>query len=344
MSYNERLAALEAENARLRASEARLQDLHARWLAGFDRMHEVLVVGEIILDAGRPDWRYVAVNRAFETVTGLNREAIIGRSVYDVFPNISPEWVREIFEVAKTGKPLNTDRYLAHYGRWVEMHAFQPELGCFAVLALDVTARKRSEETQRLLVHELAHRVKNTLTVVQSIALQTARRYRTPAKFLQMFQSRLMALARSHNVLLRSRWEGAPLDEVVHEAIKPLSAMLNNKMAIETSGCVADTRLRPSQTLALSMALHELATNAAKYGALSAPQGVVTIICQSSKGSDATVEWVERGGPTITRAPEQSGFGFRLLTRGLALEGLEADLRFEPDGVRCTLRLVRPQK
>src|SRR4051812_9936001 len=102
MSYNERLAALEAENARLRASEARLQALHARWLAGFDRMHEALVVGEIIQDAGRPDWRYVAVNRAFETVTGLNREAIIGRSVYDVFPDISPEWVREIFEVAKT--------------------------------------------------------------------------------------------------------------------------------------------------------------------------------------------------------------------------------------------------
>jgi two-component sensor histidine kinase len=193
-------------------------------------------------------------------------------------------------------------------------------------------------------VHELAHRVKNTLAVVQSIALQTARRYRAPAKFLQMFQSRLVALARSHDLLLRSRWEGALLDVVVREAVKPLSPALNRKMMIDTTDCIADTLLTPSQTLALSMALHELATNAAKYGSLSVPRGVVTITCQSPKNSEALVEWVERGGPTITQTPEQSGFGSRLPTRGLALEGLDVDLRFEQDGAHCILRLVRAQK
>ncbi len=202
----------------------------------------------------------------------------------------------------------------------------------------DVTERKRAEERRALLANELNHRVKNTLAVVQALALQTARGAPDLPSFSAALQARLIALARAHDLLTQREWEGAPLDAVVRAALDSLAA---GAARVDLSGCAAGAVLAPAAALALAMALHELATNALKHGALSAPGGRVAVACRTDPDGGANlVEWVERGGPPVAGPPGRSGFGLRLLGRGLASQtGMAADLRFEPDGLRCTLRL-----
>jgi two-component sensor histidine kinase len=197
---------------------------------------------------------------------------------------------------------------------------------------------KRAEERRALLVNELDHRVKNTLAVVQSLVAQTARGAPDLPSFGAAFQARLIALARAHDLLTRRDWEGAPLDAVARAALEPLAA---DAARVDLSGCAAGVVLPPGAALALAMALHELATNALKHGALSIPEGRVSLVCKTAPADGAqVVEWVERGGPPVAGPPAKRGFGLRLLGRGLATEaGMGADLRFEPEGVRCALRL-----
>ena len=206
----------------------------------------------------------------------------------------------------------------------------------------DRTERRRAEERRALLVNELNHRVKNTLAVVQSLAAQTARGAPDLAAFGAAFQRRILALARAHDLLTREDWTGAPLGAVARAALEPLAI---DEARVDLSGCASGAVLPPGAALAvaLAMALHELATNALKHGALSVPDGRVSIACRAAaEPGDAApvVEWVERGGPPIVGPPARRGFGLRLLERGLAAEArMGADLRFEPEGVRCLLRV-----
>jgi two-component sensor histidine kinase len=202
--------------------------------------------------------------------------------------------------------------------------------------------RRRAEERRALLLAELNHRVKNTLAVVQSLAAQTARGAADLPSFSVTFQARLIRLARAHDLLTREHWEGAALDAVVRSALDPLAV---ERDRVDLSGCAAEVVLPPAAALCLSMALHELATNALKHGALSVPEGRVSIACKADPEDGAeVVEWVERGGPPIAGPPARRGFGLRLLGRGLAGEaGTAADIHFEPEGLRCTLRLPSPR-
>ncbi|MGK7870866.1 sensor histidine kinase [Falsiroseomonas sp. E2-1-a20] len=200
--------------------------------------------------------------------------------------------------------------------------------------------RARAEERRALLVNELNHRVKNTLAVVQSIAAQTARNAVDVPAFSSAFQSRLIALALAHDLLTREDWTGAPLNAVVRAALTPLAL---DDGRVDLSGCSGHIVLPPAEALALTLAMHELATNAVKHGALSSVNGRVSVTCRTTHHSDGNpvVEWVERGGPQIDVSPSRKGFGLRLLQRSLqGKEGLAADLRFEREGLRCTLRLA----
>jgi PAS domain S-box-containing protein len=199
--------------------------------------------------------------------------------------------------------------------------------------------RARAEERRALLVNELNHRVKNTLAVVQSIADQTARGAENLSSFSAAFQARLIALARAHDLLTQEHWEGATLDAVLRAALEPL---VPNAAQVDLSGCVPGIVLPPATALALAMAVHELGTNARRYGALSVPAGRISITCHPSDpdATDAVMAWAERGGPPVKDQPARRGFGLRLLQRGLAAEaGMGADIRFEPEGLHCTLRL-----
>jgi len=208
------------------------------------------------------------------------------------------------------------------------------------VVMRDRTDRRRAEERRELLVKELNHRVKNTLTVVQSLAAQTARGAPDLPTFGAAFQARLIALARAHDLLTREDWVGAPLGAVVRAALEPLAI---ESARVDLSGDASGVVLPPGAALALAMTLHELASNALKHGALSVPGGHVSVACRAAPDSaDAApvVDWVERGGPPVAGPPAKRGFGMRLLGRGLATQaGMGADIRFDPEGVRCLLRV-----
>ncbi|WP_240540083.1 HWE histidine kinase domain-containing protein [Salinarimonas soli] len=205
-------------------------------------------------------------------------------------------------------------------------------------VGLDITERKRAEEQRMLLIHELNHRVKNTLATVQAIAVQSLRGSESPQAARDTFTARLMALAAAHDVLTRESWEGADLVDVVAGAVAPHRA--EDADRFEVAGPAV--RLTPSMALSIAMALHELATNAAKYGALSSEGGRVVIAWAVS---DATLrlEWREHGGPPVV-VPTRKGFGTRLIERGLAAElGGEVRLAYEPAGVACLMSVpLRP--
>jgi two-component sensor histidine kinase len=184
---------------------------------------------------------------------------------------------------------------------------------------------------QRLLVEELNHRVKNTLATVQSIASQTFREEPDPKAFHEAFQKRLAALSRTHNRLSEVAWAGLPLRDVLAAEMAPYADGAD-RVAIDGP----DVNLTPSASLAFGMAFHELATNAAKYGAFSVPDGRVCVqwrIDDVSGARHLRVEWRESNGPPVT-PPVRRGVGSHLIERGLAhqLDGA-AKLRFDSEGV-----------
>lgn len=206
---------------------------------------------------------------------------------------------------------------------------------------IDITDRKVAEDHQRLLIHELNHRVKNTLATVQSIAAQTLRHASSPSHAREAFESRLMALSRAHDVLTRENWEGAELRTIVAEAIGPYSNVKSDRIDVDGP----DLRLAPRMALALAMALQELATNAVKYGALSDQTGRIAIDWSVDAGPSPPrlrLRWAESGGPPVRR-PERRGFGSRLIERSLAqdLDGA-ATIAFEPEGVICIVDAPLP--
>jgi two-component sensor histidine kinase len=199
------------------------------------------------------------------------------------------------------------------------------------MLALqDITARKEAEAHRVLLVNELNHRVKNTLATVHSIAAQSFR-HADPALRPQLaaFDERLHALARAHEVLTRSHWEGADLGEVARYILSPYRESQGpGRISFEGP----ETTLSPPQALAISMALHELATNALKYGALSVPEGRVSLCW--TVGRLLTITWREHGGPPVA-PPGHQGFGTRLLARALQAEpDGQTQIMFNPDGLQ----------
>uniref|UniRef100_UPI00258EEA7A sensor histidine kinase n=1 Tax=uncultured Methylobacterium sp. TaxID=157278 RepID=UPI00258EEA7A len=196
-------------------------------------------------------------------------------------------------------------------------------------------ARVRAEEEQRILNEEISHRLKNTLAMVLSIATQTLRGVpdRGP---VEAFERRIHALSTAHNVLLHKTWTTAPIREVVNAVL----AAAGHVDRFSVSG--PDLDLGPRATLSVSLLMHELATNAAKYGGLSVPEGRVAVTWRLDDGPEVpelVLDWVERGGPPPV-APAQSrraGFGSRLIRMGLAGSG-GVDLRYPPSGFEATMR------
>ena len=192
----------------------------------------------------------------------------------------------------------------------------------------DVTERKRFERHQQLLVGELNHRVKNTLSIVQSLAHQSFHANIPSADAIKRFEGRLEALARAHSLLTAKNWEAASVSEVVRGAIAPFCP--DDRCTIDGP----DVRLPPQTAVSLALALHELSTNAAKYGALSNATGTIHV-SWSATDDELDFRWVERGGPPV-QVPDRRGFGTRMIERTLASEfGGTATLDFAPEGVTC---------
>jgi PAS domain S-box-containing protein len=192
--------------------------------------------------------------------------------------------------------------------------------------AADVTERHRHEDHLKLLLNELNHRVKNTLAIVQSVATLTLKD--TDAGARAAFEERLLTLSAVHNLLTDETWQGAGIASVVGASLRTA------RERVSFAG--DDLRLRPQSAVALSMALHELGTNALKYGALSREGGTVAVTWTTTAGR-FRLRWEESGGPVVS-VPGHRGFGSRMIERGLAaeLQG-EARIDWRPAGVVCTI-------
>jgi two-component sensor histidine kinase len=203
-------------------------------------------------------------------------------------------------------------------------------------VSLDITERKRGEDQRRLLINELNHRVKNTLATVQSIAAQTLRGATSLGEAQDALTDRLVALAKAHDILTRESWEGADLREIVTGAI----ATHATRDRFVVSG--PSVWLTPSVGLSLALTLHELATNAVKYGALSNETGTIAIIWRleaAPGGTRLVLCWEEGGGPPVV-PPARRGFGSRLIQKSLSSEtGGRAEIEYRPEGLLCTLEV-----
>lgn len=203
----------------------------------------------------------------------------------------------------------------------------------------DITSRKEDESHRQFLTRELAHRSKNQLAIVQSIANQTGRNAKSVPEFVSTFTSRLKSLAVSHELLVSRDWLDGPLEDLV---TLQLSAFVDDhvKERIDVSGPHVVVSATAAQ--AIGLALHELATNAVKYGALSEPQGRIKLHWSVENGR-LSIDWTEEGGPPILKAPDQKGFGSRVIeTMAASTVSGNAHIDYHPDGLRWHLEFDLP--
>jgi two-component sensor histidine kinase len=321
---------------RAEASRRNMADRHALALAAsgmgaweYDRAH-----GELTWDAQA------------RALIGFAGDAPI--SFTDFFARIHPEDQPRVRErVDAILSPEGSDELSISYriidaggaiSGWLEARgrATYEDGVCVRVagVLINVTARQRYESHLRLLINELNHRVKNTLAVVQSIATQTLRADAPTGEAREQFIERLMALAAAHDILTRENWEGADLAAVVDRALAVHASGDEQRVLMEGP----PLRVSPRVSLSLAMALHELATNAVKYGALSAPSGKVEVRWTLEEAdAELRLVWRETGGPKPA-APKRKGFGMRLLERVLAQDiGGTVAVEFTEVGLVCTV-------
>jgi PAS domain S-box-containing protein len=201
----------------------------------------------------------------------------------------------------------------------------------------EIEERRKAEAVKELLVHEIKHRVKNTLGTIQAMVMQTFRS--ADREEHATFVSRLHALSDAHDLLTQRNWQNANLQDVVERAVAPFN---NGGKRIVPSG--PGVELSPSKALVIAMLLHELGTNAVKYGALSTDTGHVALTWQAAPEDNdqrLSMIWTESDGPEV-KSPSRKGFGSRMIERALQAEGGSAKLEFEPRGLICRIELTVP--
>lgn len=293
----------------------------------------------------------LAANPAHARAFATSREALVGRGLFEVFPAAPDPSTAALMtairasldKVLATGKPdqMPMRPYMTRGADGAEVERFvsatnTPILADGRVIQIlsstqDVTGEvmeRRGEEARRLLMREVDHRARNALTIVQSfLRLTTAD---TLEQFRRVVDGRVEALARAQTSLAARRWEGADLAEIIRAEL----AALSPTGRYEAAGPAIT--LPPEHVQAMSMAIHELATNACKYGALSAPGGALAITWTRQRGGRALLTWSEAGGPPVT-APVEGGFGSRLIASLARQLGGEIVWAWRPEGLQATL-------
>jgi PAS domain S-box-containing protein len=294
------------------------------------------------LDTG---WRFVVFNRAAEDYFMISKNMILGRAYAEMFPQGRGTDVEARMLAAMNERTASTYEVPSAMrpDRIVELRITPMRDGGIAVSMRDITERRQAERRQRLLVNELNHRVKNALATVQAIAAQSLRGIDVPQEAMERFMARLMALARANDILVAEDWLGAELEAIASQVASPYAAE-GDVGRFEVGG--PEAHLGPKAATAMALALHELATNAAKYGALSTPEGRVSLTWGLEGEGMARrlhMSWRESGGPPVT-PPEKTGFGTRLIEKGLKAE-LQANVRLDyaQSGLVMTLDAPLPE-
>lgn len=315
----------------LRESEKQLQQQKRL----VELSHDPIFVWE--LDAGITEW-----NRGCEELYGYTRKEALGKRKEELLRTEVPGSTFAELKSKLTAEGAWTGelRQRTREGRLVTVES-RLHLETFDGLRLvlestrDITERKAYENRQRLLLSELAHRVRNTLTVVRSLAQQTLRNSRSNEEFLEQFQGRLAALAGAHGLLINSNWMGADLASLVRTQLEAYTSDSADRLQIEGQPVVLPADLATP----FGLVLHELAANAAKYGSLSLPQGIIQLSWTVDRRNNQpllSVIWRERGGPPMV-PPAYEGFGTKLIEH--CIPGALVTREFPPEGLECRIEL-----
>jgi PAS domain S-box-containing protein len=285
------------------------------------------------------------VNRSTERLFGYERLELLGKNVEMLVPqprSALHEVERRSFQKRPEPRAMGAGSDLS--GRRKDGSEFPVEIGLnpvsrngdSAVLAtvIDISERKKAQDRQQFLIRELHHRSQNLFAVIQAIATRSLSEGQTVTEAKRAFEGRLHALARAHKMLADAAWQRAPLAEIIDRELNAFAKHLR------VSGCEIFVNTPAAQQFALI--IHELATNAVKYGALSAPQGRVLIEGKIERVNGEhifSMLWQESGGPAVHR-PKHKGFGSVILLDSARKFGRHATLSFDPEGLRYELQLV----
>jgi PAS domain S-box-containing protein len=301
----------------------------------------------VFTDAKESENPIIFANESLLSLFGYDRGEVIGRNFnFLMEPGADPESLT-LIEGTFAGKSANDPqlRYRRKDGSifWASIYISpvrdkSGEIVQHFVSLIDLTKHKQEEDRLRFLLDELDHRTQNTLATVQAIAVQTLRGV-ADAEAVDTFEGRILALSTAHSLLGRENWQGVSLLDVIHQILQPFG--LNDQRVSRFSIDGDDVRLQSKAAVTLAMVFHELATNAAKHGALSNDAaGQIDISWQiepTPQGERMRLRWKESGGPPV-KPPSRRGFGSRLIEQGLAreLDG-EVHLDYEPAGVACQI-------
>lgn len=296
-----------------------------------------------------PEHLFQLANEAYRDLVG--KRDLAGKSVSEALPEVVEQgFVDLLTTVHKSGAAyvgrrekvvLQNDPHRRGHERFLDF-IYQPiftdggHVSGIFVQGHDVTQQVLAEEHQKLLINELNHRVKNTLAIVQSLATQTFRNAKCLETARATFTARLSALASAHSLLTVHNWEAAGLAETIHAAVAATVGSDVNR--IRAKG--PDATLPPQGVMSVAMIIHELSTNAIKYGALSVETGRVDVTWTSrpvEEHFEIVLNWNERGGPPVA-PPERKGFGTRLIQRGISSDlKSDVEMNFAPEGLRCRI-------
>jgi two-component system CheB/CheR fusion protein len=309
-------------------TEQALNRLAAIVYAASDAMFSIAPTGRI------QNW-----NPAAATLFQYEQHEVIGQPFSFLFPETSQQDYERLTKAWEAGESRRLDIEMRRkdetvFPASISIAPIKDGEKTIAVSTTieDITERRSWEKRQLLMNRELSHRVKNTLAVIQAMARHTLRSAADPAAFTAAFEGRLRALSISHNLLTSSQWEGAEIGELAREQLGPHASGAGR---IRLQG--PTLLIPPGMATTLGLVLHELATNAAKYGALSLPAGKVTLSWRVEPGTPQrclVIEWTEQGGPAVT-PPERRGFGSVLIENSGKVEQY-----FEPGGLRCAIEMA----
>jgi PAS domain S-box-containing protein len=323
-----------------------LMDITERHEASMEsaRLASIVASSDDAIISKTLDGRITSWNASATRIFGYHANEMIGQPITRIIPPELHAEESKIIALLKRGERI--DHYetvrVAKDGRRIDMSLTTSPLrdksgrviGASKV-GRDITERKQAEQLQRTLTNELIHRIKNTLATVQAIATQSLLRAKSPSGFVSSFSGRVQALAKAHTLLTKTMMQGTDVTELVSEQVL-LGVSDDNRISCSGPLLVLDAQ----QALHLALVLHELATNARKYGALSVPNGRLSVSWQmrTNGGRNLLLLWKESSGPKVT-APSERGFGSTLIEQTLRAHGGEASVHYNTDGVTWEIKL-----
>jgi two-component system CheB/CheR fusion protein len=284
------------------------------------------------------------VNQHFADIAGETAESLMGRALADRLPALAERIEGALKDVFDDGKRIgNLEAPVRVNGKddvrdlLIDLYAYEEDekITAAGLVVKDVSELRRLERELRRLMDELQHRVKNTLATVVSIVNQTSRSKGNRADLIDTLKARIEALAATHNLLTASDWREASLREVLDGELSPY----DNRGRVTLRG--PEVQLPPKHALTLTLAIHELATNAAKYGALAQESGALNVewfVSVDANGRVLTIDWTETGVGELGSGKVKPGFGTKLIRSAVVhdLQG-ECDYLLAPPGLHCTL-------